>query len=124
VDLVLIYLGSGIVGAWGIAHLVATPWTIPTLGDLDTDARRVVTMEWLAEGTALVSVAALVSAATFVGAGSPAADAVSVVAIVTLVAMAVTSIFTGARVPHIAYRLCPPIFLLSALLVGLGSWIV
>jgi hypothetical protein len=38
--------------------------------------------------------------------------------------MTVTSLFTGARVNFIAYRLCPVIFTLSAVFIVLGARLV
>ncbi len=119
-----IYIAAALVGLWGVAHLVATPWTIPTLGELDADARRVVTMEWLAEGTCLVSLSAFVAVVTALDRSSAVASGVYAVATITLLAMTVSSLLTGARVNHIAYRLCPAIFSLSAALIALGAWVL
>jgi hypothetical protein len=120
---VLLYIAAALTGVWGIAHLFATRGVVAGFGGLSADNRRIITMEWLVEGVALLSVGALVAAVTVAGSGGAAASAAYVVAIVTLVTLAVVSIFTGFRIAFLPFRLCPFIFTVSALLIGLGAWL-
>lgn len=123
----LLYVAAGLAGVWGIAHLSATRGVVAGFGDISTDNRRVITMEWIVEGVALLSLAVLVAVVTAVGRESGATSDVATgayaVAIGTLVVLAAVSLFTGFRVRFLPYRLCPPIFILSAVLIGLGAWL-
>jgi hypothetical protein len=122
INSILLYIGSGIVILWGAAHLVFTGGVVKGFKLKSVDDRRVLTMEWITEGLALCFIGALVAIETFVaGPATPGAVVVSWGSAAMLVVMAVVSLFTGARVKFIAYRLCPPIFLAAALLFFLGG---
>jgi hypothetical protein len=110
-------------GVWGIAHLFATKGVIAGFGDLSADNRRIITMEWIVEGVALISTAAFVAAATAVQPGAAVSSAVYAVAIGTLVVLAVVSLFTGFKVAFLPFRLCPVIFGVSAALIAWGAWL-
>jgi hypothetical protein len=103
--------------------LFATKGVVAGFGDISLDNRRVVTMEWIAEGVALISTAALVMVVTAIDHTSAVATGAFAVAIGTLVVLAVVSLFTGFRIHFLPYRLCPPIFILSAVLIALGAWL-
>ena len=119
----LLYVAAAITALWGIAHLFATTGVVQGFGDLTEDNRRIITMEWIAEGVALVSTAAFVAAATMTAPTSAAASAVYAVAIGTLVTLAVVSLFTGFKIAFLPFRLCPLIFGLSAALIAIGAWL-
>ncbi len=119
----LLFVAAGLTALWGIAHLCATKGAVAGFGDISADNRRVITMEWITEGVALLSIAALVAVVTAIERTSNAASGAYAVAIGTLVVLAVVSLFTGFRVRFLPYRLCPPIFILSAVLIGLGAWL-
>ncbi len=120
---VLLYIASGITGIWGVTHLLATKGAVTEFGDITTDNRRIITMEWIAEGVALISTSAFVAVAAAIQPGSDVSSAVFAVAIGTLLTLAVVSIFTGFRVRFLPYRLCPFIFGLSAILIAWGAWL-
>ena len=61
---VLLYVAASAVALWGVAHLVATRSVVAGFGAISRDNRRVLTMEWLAEGMTMLFVAALVAAVT------------------------------------------------------------
>jgi hypothetical protein len=119
---VLLYVASALTCAWGVAHLVATRGVVAGFGELTADNRRIITMEWIVEGVALVSIAALVTTVTLVDPTAAVSSAVYAVAIATLVVLAIVSLFTGFRVAFLPFRLCPFIFGLSATLIALGAW--
>ena len=119
----LIYIGSILTGLWGIAHLFATRGIVKGFGDLTADNRRIITMEWIAEGMALISTATVVATVTATQPGGPASHAVYTVAIVTLLAFAVVSLFTGFKVAFLPFKLCPFIFCASAALIFCGAWL-
>jgi uncharacterized membrane protein YwaF len=120
---ILLYIASAMMGIWGIAHLFATKGVVAGFGDLKTDNRHIITMEWIVEGVALISIAAFVVAATAIELQSPVSSAIYAVAIGTLVVLAVVSLFTGYKVAFLPFRLCPFIFIISALLIAWGAWL-
>ena len=120
---VLLYIAAALTCVWGIAHLFATKGVIAGFGDLSADNRRIITMEWIVEGVALISTAAFVAAATAVQPGAAVSSAVYAVAIGTLVVLAVVSLFTGFKVAFLPFRLCPVVFGVSAALIAWGAWL-
>ena len=121
-NLFTLYLGAAMPAAWGVSHLFATKGVVAGFGTLTPDNRRIITMEWIVEGVALIATAAFVVAATIVQPDSPAASATYAVAIATLIALAIVSLFTGFRIAFLPFRLCPFIFGLSAALIAFGAW--
>jgi hypothetical protein len=119
----ILYAASAITSLWGVAHLFATKGVVAGFGKLTDDNRRIITMEWIVEGVALVSTAAFVAAATAAERQSAASSSVYAVAIATLLALAVVSLFTGFRVAFLPFKLCPIIFGLSAVLIAWGAWL-
>jgi hypothetical protein len=57
----LLYVAAALTALWGIAHLCATRGVVRGFGELTADNRRIITMEWIVEGAALVSMGALVA---------------------------------------------------------------
>lgn len=119
----LLFVAVGLTGLWGVTHLFATKGVVTGFGDISVDNRRVITMEWIAEGIVLLSTAAFVAVAAGVDRESAVASGVFGVAIGTLIVLAVVSLFTGFRVRFLPYRLCPFIFTASAILIALGAWL-
>ena len=119
----LLFVAAGLTGLWGVAHLFATKGVVAGFGDISVDNRRVITMEWITEGVALLSVAAVVALATAIERASGLATGAFAVAIGTLAVLAVVSLFTGFRIRFLPYRLCPFIFTLSAVLIAVGAWL-
>ena len=120
---ILLYAAAALTAIWGIAHLFATRGAVAGFGQLTPDNRRIITMEWIVEGVALISTAAFVVAATATDSAASTSTAVFIVAMATLLVLAVVSLFTGFRVAFLPFRLCPFIFGLSALLIALGAWL-
>jgi hypothetical protein len=120
---ILLYVAAALTGVWGVAHLFATRGVVAGFGEISADNRRIITMEWIVEGVALVSLATLVAAVTAVDATTTVSSAAFAVAIATLVVLALVSLFTGFRVAFLPFRLCPFIFGLSAVLIALGAWL-
>ena len=120
---VFLYLASVMTAIWGIAHLFATKGVVKGFGNLAPDNRRIITMEWIVEGVALIATAGFVAVATAIQPESPVSIGVYLVAIITLVVLAVVSLFTGFRVAFLPFRLCPFIFGGSAILIALGAWL-
>jgi predicted RND superfamily exporter protein len=118
----LIYTASVLMTVWGVAHLLATRGVVAGFGALSEDNRRIITMEWIVEGVALIATGAFVSAAALVDPASGVAFAVYAVAIATLIVLAFVSIFTGFRIAFLPFRLCPIIFGICAALIAWGAW--
>ena len=120
---VVLYVASAMTGLWGVAHLFATKGVVAGFGDLSADNRRIITMEWIVEGVALISTAALVAVVTAIPRQAAVASAAYAVAAGTLVVLAIVSLFTGFRVAFLPFRLCPVIFGISAALIVWGAWL-
>lgn len=119
----LLYIAAAITGFWGTAHLFATRGVVAGFGELTADNRRIITMEWIVEGVALISIGTLVAVVTAIDATATASSAAYAVAIATLVILAIVSLFTGFKVAFLPFKLCPFIFGLSAVLIALGAWL-
>ena len=117
-----LYVAAALTALWGVAHLFATRGVVSGFGDLSADNRRIITMEWIVEGVALISTAAFVAVVTAIQPESPAAAGVYAVAIATLILLAVVSVFTGFRIAFLPFRLCPFIFGVSAAMIAWGAW--
>ena len=72
--LVLMLVGGAVCIVWGGAHLVPTRKVVAGFGELSTDNRRLLAMEWIAEGLTLCFVGAFVVVGNR-GAHAPSADA-------------------------------------------------
>lgn len=120
---ILLYTASAITGLWGVSHLFATRGVVAGFGDLTADNRRIITMEWIVEGIALISTAAFVAAATAIQPEAAVSSAVYALAIGTLLVLAGVSLFTGFKVAFLPFRLCPFIFGVSAALIAWGAWL-
>lgn len=119
---VLIYIAAAIMILWGIAHLFATRGVVSGFGDISTDNKRIITMEWIVEGVALISIAAFVTVATCVQPGSDFATGIYATAIAALCVLALVSLFTGFRIAFLPFRLCPFVLGISAVLIAFGAW--
>jgi hypothetical protein len=118
----LIYIGSSIIIAWGIAHLIPTGQIVKGFGDISEDSEKILIMELLAEGFTLIFLGVLPLIFTIFSSpeGIPA-DIVYLAAAAMLLLMAVITTFTGARTPDIPYKICPVIKTATAVLFILGS---
>lgn len=121
INLVLLYLGAALTGLWGIAHLFPTRSVVKGFGELSSDNRRIITMEWIVEGVALIFIGVLVAMVTSIDPMNIVSKAVYQLTTLGLFVLAIVSLFTGFRVKFIPFKLCPFIFTLSALLIWIGS---
>jgi hypothetical protein len=119
---VLLYIGSAVSIVWGIAHLVPTKSVVKGFGEISADNRRIITMEWLAEGFALIFIGLLVLLITALYDHSNATSLlVYRVSGGMLIAMAALTALTGARTKIIPIKICPFVKLSAAILFILGS---
>ena len=64
IDSIILYVASGIIALWGMAHLCAIGGVIRGFGEISVDNKRIITMEWIVEGLALLMIAAFVATVT------------------------------------------------------------
>jgi hypothetical protein len=120
---VMLYVGSIVIVLWGIAHIVIpTKGIVQAFGPISNDNKRILIMEWIMEGLALIFIGALVILVTLLaGVENSVSTLVYRASGVMLVVMAGVSLFTGARTSIIPMKLCPPIFVSVAIAYWLGS---
>jgi hypothetical protein len=121
INRVLLYLGALLTTLWGIAHLFPTRSVVEGFGDISSDNKRIITMEWIVEGVCLIFVGVLVAAVTTVDATGLVSRTVYWICIAALNALSVVSLFTGFRISYLPFKLCPVIFTGSSLLILLGT---
>ena len=122
INTVLLSIGGVSVLLWGIAHLFPTRSVVRDFGDISPDNRKIITMEWITEGIALIFIGLLVLMITFLGdKDGSTANIVYAISSSSLLIMAILSLFTGARIKFLPFRLCPVIFTISAILIQLGA---
>lgn len=122
-DQLLLYIGSFFLAFWGIGHFFPTKSVIEGFGDISSDNRNIIAMEWINEGVTLIFIGAVVAAATYFDAAHIVSRAVYFISIICLVVLSIISLFTGARINFLPYKLCPVIFMTSAILVLFGGLI-
>ena len=122
--LILLYVGSIIITLWGIAHIFPTKGVVEGFGELSPDNKKIITMEWIAEGLTLIFIGALVLLITIF---YDPANCVSVFVIlasaVMLVTLAILSFFTGFQTSIIPVKICPFVKIGVAILFLLGVYI-
>ena len=117
---VFFYLSGAMTMIWGIAHLFPTKNVIKNFGDISIDNKRIITMEWIIEGVSLIFIGMLTILITSTDNSNKVSRVVYLSIIVMLVTLSIISFFTGFKVRFLPYKLCPVIFLTSAILILLG----
>jgi hypothetical protein len=121
---ILIYIGAAVITIWGIAHIVPTKSVIAGFGSLSQDNRRIVTMEWIAEGLTLCFIGLLVIFVTVTGgSGNPVSRNVYRASALMLIVMAILTGITGARTSIVPIKICPIVKTVVALLFFLGTYL-
>jgi hypothetical protein len=120
----LLYTGGALTIVWGISHLVPTRQVVRGFGTITRDNRLILTMEWIAEAILLIFTGALVTFTTArFGTDGAASETTFAASAGMLLSLAAVSAATGGRVNFIMYRLCAPIFTLSAALILAGAFL-
>ena len=117
---ILLYIGSAIPFLWGVSHLFPTTSVVKGFGEISVDNTRIITMEWITEGIALVFLAAVVFLVTVLDPASITSKAVYWSSFAALNILSVVSLFTGFRIHFLPFRLCPFIFTGSSILILIG----
>jgi hypothetical protein len=119
---ILLYVGAGVITLWGIAHIIPTKSVVNGFGQISQDNKRIITMEWVAEGLTLCFIGLLVLFVTLWG-GSQ--NSVSIIVYRTsaamLVVMAILTASTGARTSILPIKICPAVKIAVAILFFLGT---
>ena len=121
VNQVLLYSGSLFITIWGIAHLFPTRSVVSGFGEISIDNKRIITMEWIIEGVALIFIGAINAVATATDHTSSVSFGIYLSSVVVLIILAVVSFLTGFKISFLAFKLCPVIFITAAVLIVLGG---
>lgn len=117
---ILLYMGSVLTIIWGVAHLFPTKSVVKDFGDISTDNKHIITMEWIVEGVSLIFTGLLCATLTWLDDSNWISRIVFIFSAIYLYVMAIVSLFTGFKVNFLPYKLCPVIFSVSALLLLIG----
>ena len=119
---ILLYLGSVIILLWGIGHIIPTKSVVSGFGKISEDNKRIITMEWIAEGLTLCFIGGLVLIITLSeGIQCYVSFIVYRLCGLMLLVMAGLTAMTGARTSNIFMKLCPIVKTSVAILFFLGS---
>ena len=122
INAILLYVGSVVITLWGIAHIVPTKSVVSGFGSISQENRRIITMEWIAEGLALCFIGLLVLFVTvFAGPQNQVSSIVYWVSAAMLVIMAILTSVTGARTSIVPIKICPAVKIAVAILFFLGA---
>lgn len=122
INSILLYIGSGIIFIWGIAHLIPTKSVIAGMGQISEDNRRLLFMGWIAEGLTLCFIGVLVFLVTLLeGPQNPASEIVYRASYIMLALMAALTSNTGARTTMVPIKICPFVKITVAVLFLLGT---
>ena len=121
---ILLYTGSIVITVWGIAHIVPTKSVVNGFGSISEDNKRIITMEWVAEGLTLCFIGLLVLFITILGGSqNPVSVIVYRASALMLIIMAVLSSLTGARTSIVPIKICPVVKTIVAVLFLLGVYL-
>jgi len=109
---IVVFAASGVLLAWGIAHILPTRNVVRGFGDISRDNRLVVIQTWVGEGLTLCFVAVLASLTMIMNPTAALAAAVRFACALMLLLFAVWHWLTGSRTPVVPMKVCP--FVLSA----------
>jgi hypothetical protein len=101
---------------WGSGHLFPTKNIVSDFGNISSDNRYIILMEWINEGLTLIFIGSLILAVSLVKSQEKRIKkTVYIVSAIMLISMAVLSLLTGFKVDFLPFKLCPFIFTISAI---------
>ena len=119
---ILLYIGSILITLWGIAHIIPTKSVVNGFGPISEDNKRIITMEWVAEGLTLCFIGLLVLFITILGGSqNPASIIVYRISALMLIVMAGWTLLTGVRTSIVPIKICPLVKTIVAILFFVGS---
>ena len=77
-------------------------------------------MELITEGILLVFIGMIVIGTTVIGSNNQLTDFIHLSAVFVLIILVIVSLFTGYKINYLPFKLCPFLFLSSAILIILG----
>jgi hypothetical protein len=105
---ILMYVGGGIITAWGVTHISPTKGVVAGFGDISQDNRRIIAMEWVGEGLTLCFLGLLAVFVTALGGReTPVSLIVYRASAAMLFVMAAWTQLTGARTSILPIKICP-----------------
>jgi hypothetical protein len=120
---VLIYSGSAFILFWGVAHLFPTRAVVSGFGEISVDNKHIITMEWIVEGIALIFIGTINAAVTAIDHTSSISLLIYLSSGFVLIVLAIVSFLTGFRISFLPFKLCPLIFITSAVLIIFGGFL-
>ncbi len=121
----LLYIGASIITIWGIAHIIPTKSIVKGFGEISEDNRRIITMEWIAEGITFIFIGILVIFVTAFGDFIELTPAIVYLCSAgILLIMAIVSLFTGARTSILPMKICPIIKSIVAILFIVATFVI
>jgi len=122
ISYILLYVGAAVITVWGIAHVIPTKAVVNGFGQISKDNRRIITMEWIAEGLTLCFIGLLVLFVTLWGGSQNEASIIVYrTSAAMLVVMAMLTASTGARTSILPIKICPVVKIAVAILFILGT---
>lgn len=119
---ILLYVGAVLITLWGISHIVPARSVVQGFGSISADNKRIILMEWVAEGLTLCFIGILVFLLTVLGfSKDPAAVFVYRACAIMLLIMAAWTLMTGARTSIVPIKICPIVKTVVAVLFLVGS---
>lgn len=120
INQILIYISGAVTLVWGIAHLFPTKSIVRGFGEISTDNKHIITMEWIVESAALIFIGFIVIGVTIIKPSGIISTFIYLSSISILLVLAIISFFTGYKVKFIAFKLCPYLLTFSSVLIFLG----
>lgn len=121
---VLIYIGAVIVVIWGIAHIVPTRNVVKNFGDISEENQRIITLEWVAEGLALIFIGVLAAMVTTLAGGyDPVSTPVIRACALMLLILGGWTLYIGFKTSVIPIKICPFVLATAAILLLLGTYL-
>ena len=115
---ILLYTGSIITIGWGIAHIIVARAVVKGFGDISSDNKKFILLEWVAEG--LIGVLVLLTG-ILGGTTNSVARIVFRISVAMLLVMAIWTALTGAKTSNIPTKICPFVLSVVAILFLVGS---
>ncbi len=120
----LIYIGSVIIIGWGIAHIIPAKAVVKGFGNISDENKKIILMEWVAEGLTLCFIGVLVLLTNILGGtANDVSRIVFRIAAGMVIIMATWTALTGGRTSNIPIKICPFVLTIVAILFLTGSFI-
>jgi hypothetical protein len=107
---ILVFSGSATIMIWGAAHIFPVKSVVAGFGEISEDNKKIITMEWMAEGVAMIFIGVLALLVTILGGPeNPVSLMVIRATAVMLIILAGLTAATGAQTSILPIKICPVI---------------